>query len=65
MKFIVTLVPLPHVTHPIIALRAVLKFALRQCGLRAIDAREEIPVDPDESAPGRISRATQTKSHSI
>jgi hypothetical protein len=48
MKFIITLVPLPHVTHPILALRAVLKFALRRCGLRTIDAREETP--PQESS---------------
>jgi hypothetical protein len=48
MKFIITLVPLPHVTHPIISLRATLKYALRQCGLRCVDAREETP--PQESS---------------
>jgi hypothetical protein len=41
MKFIITLVPLPHVSHPILALRAVLKFALRRCGLRCLDAHKE------------------------
>jgi hypothetical protein len=38
--FLVRFRPEPHV-HPILALRALLKAALRRYGLRAIEAREE------------------------
>jgi hypothetical protein len=44
--FTIKLVPLPSGTHPILALRATLKFALRRCGLRCVDACEENRLTP-------------------
>jgi hypothetical protein len=42
--FVVTLQAAPGHGDPIHAMRRLLKFALRQCGLRCVDAREVLPT---------------------
>jgi hypothetical protein len=41
MQFILRLRPEPECEHPISALKRVLKFALRSCGLRCVEVRKE------------------------
>jgi hypothetical protein len=46
--FVLRLRPEPGCRHPIHALRRVLKFALRQCQLRCVEA-QEIPASKRET----------------
>jgi hypothetical protein len=57
--FVVTFRPTGSNTDPIRALRAVLKFALRRFGLRAVDAREILDrASPDCPAPPALAQRT-------